>query len=224
MGVAGLAVRDWGGVVFDAAAGAESVKGSAAEPSAVPAGLRRRMPRFALAAVRCAIGVAAPGGELVFASRYGDVDTALSLSEAIVAADLLSPSAFSACVHNAAPGLAAQVLGEKSSHTAVAAGAASLSAGLLEAWLRLVSGEAAEVTVLFAELPLPPVYAGFDHEPGVPGVALAVRLALAPAGDGGAPQAPLAIAPGRAGALALLTALEDGAAVIGVDPALRAAA
>jgi hypothetical protein len=118
MGFANLAVKDWGGLVIEADQGAESVRGAAAATADVPVGLRRRMPKFALAAVRCAVGVARPGCELVFASRFGDVTTALNLSEAIVAADLLSPSAFSACVHNAAPGLAAQVLGEHASHTA----------------------------------------------------------------------------------------------------------
>ncbi len=217
MGIADLAVLDWGGVVIDAA-GPESVRGRAAGTDAVPMGLRRRMPKFSLAAVRCAVGVATPGCELVFASRYGDVTTALSLSEAIVAADLLSPSAFSACVHNAAPGLTAQVVGEKSSHTAVAAGDASLAAGLLEAWLRLSSGEASQVVVLFAEQALPGAYAEFDHEPGAPDVALALRLSLDCAG--GAAQ----VGRGRAGALALLEALEAGATAVTVKADIRVAA
>lgn len=217
MGIANLAVRDWGGVVTDAA-GVEAVHGRASDNGAIPMGLRRRMPRFALAAVRCAAGVAVPGCELVFASRYGDVATALTLSEAIVAADLLSPSAFSACVHNAAPGLAAQILGEKSSHTAVAAGAESLSAGLLEAWLRLSSGEAAQVVVLFAEQAMPALYGAFDHEPGAPSVALAVRLGLGEAG------AAAVVGPGRQGALGLIAALEAGAAQLTVEAGHQAAA
>ncbi len=217
MGIANLAVLDWGGIVIDAA-GLEVVRGRASGPEAVPVGLRRRMPKFSLAAVRCAVGVAAPGCELVFASRYGDVTTALNLSDAIVAADLLSPSAFSACVHNAAPGLTAQVIGEKSSHTAVAAGDASLAAGLLEAWLRLSSGEASQVVVLFAEQPMPGVYVDFEHEPGAPFVALAIRLG---SGDAGAAaEAGL----GRLGALALIEALEAGASAVAVNPDLRAAA
>ncbi|MDB5469718.1 MAG: hypothetical protein JWR84_1278 [Caulobacter sp.] len=217
MGIANLAVLDWGGIVIDAAA-SESVRGRAAASDAVPMGLRRRMPKFSLAAVRCAVGVAAPGCELVFASRYGDVTTALNLSEAIVAADLLSPSAFSACVHNAAPGLTAQVVGEKSSHTAVAAGDASLAAGLLEAWLRLSCGEAGEVVVLYAEQPMPGAYADFEHEPGAPYVALALRLGVGEAGE--------AVRPGhgRTGALALIEALEAGATAVAVSADMRAAA
>lgn len=218
MGIANLAVRDWAGVVIDAAQADEFVRGKAAAAGAVPMALRRRMPKFALAAVRCAIGVARAGCELVFASRFGDVTTALNLSEAIVAADLLSPAAFSACVHNAAPGLAAQILGEKSSHTAVSAGARSLEAGLLEAWLRLSSGEAEEVVVLFAEQPMPEIYAGFEHEPGVPMVALALRLGLADGGDA-------AVAgPGRGGALGIMDAIEAGATAIAVTLDFQAAA
>jgi hypothetical protein len=217
MGIADLAVLDWGGVVIDAA-GLESVHGRAAGTDAVPMGLRRRMPKFSLAAVRCAVGVAAPGCELVFASRYGDVTTALTLSETIVAADLLSPSAFSACVHNAAPGLTAQVVGEKSSHTAVAAGDASLAAGLLEARLRLSSGEAAQVVVLFAEQIMPGVYGEFDHEPDAPFVALALRLGLGAAG------AASDVGRGRAGALALIGALEAGATAVSAAADVRAAA
>lgn len=218
MGIANLAVRDWAGVVIDAAADSESMRGKAVASAAVPVGLRRRMPKFALAAVRCAMGVANPGCELVFASRFGDVTTALGLSEAIVAADLLSPAAFSACVHNAAPGLAAQILGEKSSHTAVSAGAHSLDAGLLEAWLRLTAGETSEVVVLFAEQPMPEIYAEFDHEPGVPLVALALRVVLAVEGQA------VTVAPGRNGALALMGGLDAGATMIAVSPDLQAAA
>ncbi|MFN3856764.1 MAG: beta-ketoacyl synthase chain length factor [Caulobacter sp.] len=219
MGVAELSVLDFAGLVIGQ--DGETAVGRVVENGAVPMGLRRRMPKFALAAVRCAMGVAAPGAELVFASRYGDVPTALALSEAIVAADLLSPSAFSACVHNAAPGLAAQILGEKSSHTAVAAGADSLAAGLLEAWLRIEAGETREAVVLFAEGPMPEIYAGFEHEPGVPGVALAVRVGpQKPAGDGAMAH----VQPGRAGALALLEALEGGAGRLGVRPRFGAAA
>lgn len=216
MGIANLAVLDWGGIVTDAVG--ESVRGRAAGTDAVPMGLRRRMPKFSLAAVRSAVGVAAPGCELVFASRYGDIATAMQLSEVIVAADLLSPSSFSACVHNAAPGLTAQVIGEKSSHTAVAAGDASLAVGLLEAWLRLTSGEARQVLVIYAEQPMTGIYAEFEHEPDVPFVALAVRLALG-AGEEGA-----TVAAGRAGALALLEALEAGAAAVAVSADVRAAA
>ena len=216
MGIANLAVLDWGGIVTDAAG--ESVRGRAAGTDAVPMGLRRRMPKFSLAAVRSAVGVATPGCELVFASRYGDVATAMQLSEAIVAADLLSPSSFSACVHNAAPGLTAQVVGEKSSHTAVAAGDASLAAGLLEAWLRLSSGEASQVLVFYAEQPMTGIYAEFEHEPGVPFVALAVRLALGAAEDGAE------VGRGRAGALALIEALEAGAVAVTVSADMRAAA
>lgn len=216
MGIANLAVVDWGGIVIDPAG--ETVRGRAAGTNAVPMGLRRRMPRFSLAAVRCAVGVASPGCELVFASRYGDVTTALALSEAIIAADLLSPSAFSACVHNAAPGLSAQVVGEKSSHTAVAAGEASLAAGLLEAWLRLSGGETRDVIVLYAEQPMPDLYADFEHEPGAPFVALALRLTL---GDAGAA---VPAGRGRSGALALLDALEAGARAVAVSASLRTAA
>jgi hypothetical protein len=220
MGFANLAVKDWGGLVIEADQGAESVRGAAAATADVPVGLRRRMPKFALAAVRCAVGVARPGCELVFASRFGDVTTALNLSEAIVAADLLSPSAFSACVHNAAPGLAAQVLGEHASHTAVSAGAESLQAGLLEAWLRLSSGEAEEVVVLFADQVMPPIYGEFEHEPGTPMVALALRVGLADTESAAA----LTPGPGRGGALSLMDRLEAGETWVVVPTSILAPA
>eukprot|EP01030_Chromulinospumella_sphaerica_P029358 gene29358-29788_t len=50
MGIANLAVLDWGGIVIDEA-GLEIVRGRAAGPDAVPMGLRRRMPKFWLGAV-----------------------------------------------------------------------------------------------------------------------------------------------------------------------------
>ena len=58
----------------------------------------------------------------------------------------------------------------------------------------------------------------FDHEPGVPFVALAVRLGLGEAG------AATAIGAGRQGALALIAALEAGAGRLSVEAGRKAAA
>lgn len=211
-----LRVAEWGAILLDPVSGHEETCGAAVPADAVPMAQRRRMPRFALAAVRCALGVMTPNGETVFASRYGDVPTAVTLLQAIAQGELLSPTAFSACVHNAAPGLAGQIAGVKASHTAVAAGEDSLAAGVLEARLRLATGEAGEVSVVFADLPLPEAFGDFERE-AQGAVCLGMRLVAVR--ERGACEPVAAIEPGRRGAAALVRALEAGVTLITLKPA-----
>jgi hypothetical protein len=188
------------------------------DAAAIPAAIRRRTPRFELDALTCAVQLTTARSEIVFCSRYGNQAAGAALLQALARGELLSPTAFSHSVHNATPGLAVQAVGARASHTAVAAGQASLMAGVLEAWLRLATGEAESVVLVHADVPLPNFYDGLDPEPA-PGLVLALRLVLAQE----TAAAALRIAPGRAGALELLAALQAGGDALAVPESFSAA-
>jgi hypothetical protein len=199
-----LHVEDWGAV--HAGGG---ISGNVADVEAIPSAFRRRLAPFMRSAIRVMLNVMTPESELVFASQYGDMPTTAAILKAIAEKDLVSPTAFSASVHNAAPALSLQLLGVRQSHTAIAAGDASLRAGLTESYLRLASGDAANVALIFCDAPLPPPYEMYEEEPSEPEIFMGVRLALAATGEPG-----MTVGPGRAGALALAAALEKGARLI----------
>lgn len=180
----------------------EEALGRVAGEDALPKALRRRMSLFDLGVARCVIGLAAQGVEedIVFASRYGNMGVTADLLALLANSELLSPAKFSISVHNAAAGAASQIVANRGGHTAIAAGAASLRAGLTEAWTRLRTG-CPSVIFVYSDLPLPAPYEAFD-EPG-PGVHLAARL-VAAEGDG------LAVTDGRTGAEAAARALASG--------------
>ncbi|HEX4081062.1 MAG TPA: beta-ketoacyl synthase chain length factor [Rhizomicrobium sp.] len=155
--------------------------GTPSDEQRIPSALRRRMGRFERLAVRCTLGVleqGPPTDELIFCSRYGNLDTLVSLLRSIRAREPVSPMAFSGSVHNTAPGLIGQILHERINHTAIAAGRNSFAAGLIESYARLTIGDCRDVTFAFADVELPEIYREFedgDH----PGVAVALRLSLA---------------------------------------------
>jgi hypothetical protein len=211
-----LHVEDWCAIDPDAPAGRRRLR--LGETVAIPAAIRRRTPAFELDALTCAVELMTPLCEVVFCSRYGNQATGAAMLQALARHELLSPTAFSHSVHNATPGLAVQAIGARASHTAVAAGQASLMAGVLEAYLRLATGEADRVVLVHADAPLPDFYAGLDPEPAS-GLFLALRLARADKSSAEAVQ----IAAGRAGALALLAALEAGADTLAVPLCFSAA-
>lgn len=173
--------------------------GRAAPVDAVPKGMRRKLSALDMGVARCVIGLGegGPAEEIVFASRYGNMAVTLDLLNALVERDLLSPARFSASVHNAAVGLATQLTANRRAHTAIAAGANTLAAGLTEAWTRLSGGEAS-VMLVYADMPLMSAYEPHDEGPAGAAVWLAMRLAQ-PGRDGQG----RAIAAGRAGALDL---------------------
>ncbi len=173
--------------------------GRVAPVDAVPKGMRRKLSALDMGVARCVIGLGEgePAEEIVFASRYGNMSVTLDLLNALVDRDLLSPARFSASVHNAAVGLATQLTANRRAHTAIAAGADTLAAGLTEAWTRLAGGEAS-VMLVYADMPLTTVYDAFDEGPRDTSVWLALRLSDPRRGGDG-----LALQPGRAGALEL---------------------
>lgn len=155
--------------------------GTPCDEQHIPSALRRRMGRFERLAVRCTLGVleeGPPTDELIFCSRYGNLETVASLLRSIWVREPVSPMAFSGSVHNTAPGLVGQIRKERINHTAIAAGRNSFAAGLIESYARLTSCDCRDVTFAFADVGLPEIYREFEDSDHL-GVAVALRLSLA---------------------------------------------
>ncbi len=202
-----LRVRQWAAVRVDCDNADHDTFGQVAGEDAIPPAIRRRMGQLERLAVRCTLGVLdeEPTAGLVFCSRYGNVEALSMLLRGIAEKQLMSPMAFSGSVHNASPGLVGQIRKERLSHTALAAGSHTFAAGLVECYARLLSDGCGDVTMTFADLPLPELYRDFEEEK-LPGLAVAVRLELA--GDDGPP--PIVVTKGRRGALEVVEQLRRG--------------
>ncbi|MDR3500938.1 MAG: beta-ketoacyl synthase chain length factor [Parvibaculum sp.] len=158
--IASAYVASWAAISVDAAAPSGHRFGECAEESIIPAALRRRLGVFGRMAVTCGLSVGAvETSNLVFCSRYGDVDLAYRLLSDLVSGNVISPAGFSLSVHNAVPGVMDLARKSRVGHTAVAAGSQSLSAGLTEAMSKLAENPHEKVSLVFAESPLPEVYA-----------------------------------------------------------------
>jgi hypothetical protein len=148
----------------------------------LPRSLRRGLSggmKFAIAAAGRAIADARAAGlpaielPIVYGSAVGETATAVELLTSIVASRESSPVLFRHSVHNAAPGLLSIALQSLASSTAVAAGAETLLAVLLEA-AGLLNEGAPAVLVVVAEEGSPRLLA-----PGRMGSAGAVAWVLA---------------------------------------------
>ena len=194
--------------------GGQDAFGHPADEGAIPSGIRRRMAKLERLVVRCALGVldGEPTSELIFCSRYGNVETLATLLQGIAEGQLISPMAFSGSVHNAAPGLVGQIRKERLSHTAIAAGDETFLAGLTEAYARLVCEDCADVTLVFADVPLPEIYRDFEED-FAPGLAFAMRLSL---GEG---VNAIPVRPGRKGVFEILEAIRSGPACLALKGA-----
>lgn len=200
-------------LVLDVAAWAAIVCGQTVEPfgaagdvSVIPAGPRRRLPPFARDVLRCALPLLreAPQTPVVYSSPNGDLDSTLTLLKDIARHELLSPALFALSVHNAPAGALSQCLAGPGDQISIAGDEATLSAGLVEAYARLASGECASLLLIHAEERLPETYAALDDE--TPGVFLALNLRLV----GGSDSTDINVGAGRAGVVAVARALEAG--------------
>jgi hypothetical protein len=210
-----LEVGRWAALVIREGDSLGETFGAPAKEEEIPPAIRRRMGRLERLAARCTLGVLqddVPTDELVFASRYGNPETLLTLLRGLSTRELLSPMGFSGSVHNAVPGLAGQIRKERLSHTAVAAGPDSFLAGLVECWTRLATGECRDVTFTFADLRLPDAYRPFEQEEETTGLVLALRLRAAAARSEG-----MNLGKGRAGAFAILEGLKRGTRQLAAD-------
>ncbi|MCL7714688.1 beta-ketoacyl synthase chain length factor [Stenotrophomonas mori] len=134
----------------------------------VPALQRRRIERLGRMAIQVACWCEPPGDHapfpLVFASRHGDVARSLSLLEALVEEQAMSPTAFGLSVHNAVAAMYSIIRGDRGNYLALAAGGGTVEAACMEAAALLADG-AQEVRVIAYEAPLPAVYSAFSTEP-----------------------------------------------------------
>ncbi|MCC6535808.1 MAG: beta-ketoacyl synthase chain length factor [Burkholderiales bacterium] len=100
-----------------------------------------------------------PRVRTVFASRHGELHRTVDMLTSLAHAEPLSPTAFGLSVHNASAGIFSIARRDRSSATALAAGEDTFGYALLEAHVQLRSDPAAPVLVVYADEPLPQVYA-----------------------------------------------------------------
>ena len=118
---------------------------------------------------------------IVFASRYGDARRSLGILQEMAREEPVSPTAFGLSVHNAIGATYAIARGDRSQHVALAAGAASAAAGVVEA-VGLLHDGARQAMVVCYDAPLPAPYDEFHDEPQAL-YAWAWRLALPAANE-----------------------------------------
>lgn len=166
-----------------------------AKVAAMPPMLRRRAGALGKMALETAYACAGEAADipLVFVSRHGDVARAVGLLRELAADAALSPTAFGLSVHNAIAGLFSIARADRANHLALAAGAASVEHGVLEACSLLHDGAPA-VLLVACDCPLPPLLASFHdcaEEPHAfawlmtAPAACAIGLALSPAQEAG---------------------------------------
>jgi len=180
--------------------------GAAVAETDIPASQRRRLPTFTRNVLRCALPLlqSAPQTPLILTSINGDLPSTVALLNDIARREVLSPSLFGLSVHNAPAGALSLCLENPGDQIAIGGDAATLAAGLVEAYARLSTGECATIVLIHADDRLPDVYAELDDE--TPGVFLAMTLTLVGASD----DAEIDVEAGRAGANALVAALAAG--------------
>jgi hypothetical protein len=135
---------------------------------------------------------------VVFASRHGDTQRTLELQDALAAGQAMSPTAFGLSVHNAISAQYSIARGDRGNYIAVAAGAASAAAGLLEATSLLADG-APEVLLVCHEEGVPLPYDRYVDRAESTGPSMAWawawRLGAASAAPAGAARFTLSLAP-----------------------------
>ncbi len=201
---------------FAAIVSADTVEqlGAAGAASEIPMALRRRLPLFSRDMVRCALPLLRqrPTDTVITSGTRGDLDSTVKLLTDLARGELLSPALFAFSVHNAPAGALSLCMKPTGDHTALAGAENAFAAALTEAYARLTLGEAESVLVVHAEDRDPEFY---EHlgDAVTPGVFFAARLERAEAD-----QPAHALAPGRAGVIALAHALEAGAGRIAFAP------
>lgn len=117
-----------------------------------------KLTRMALHVAGVCVGET-PRVRTVFASRHGELHRTVDMLTMLAQSEPLSPTAFGLSVHNAAAGIFSIARHDRSSATALAAGEDTFGYALLEAHMQLQSDPDAPVLVVYADEPLPHVYA-----------------------------------------------------------------
>lgn len=180
-------VESWAAVVSGPAGDQLLRLGACQDETIIPAGLRRRLGAYGRIAVSCGLSLTTEGdSSIVFCSRYGDMELAARLLDDLAQHSPLSPAGFSLSVHNAVPGVMDLARQSRAGHTAIAGGAQSLSAGIIEAWTRLSEAHGGTVSLVYTDCSIRGLYAEFA-DASFGDMALAMTLA-AGTGDGGKAQ------------------------------------
>ncbi|MFO1340709.1 MAG: beta-ketoacyl synthase chain length factor [Burkholderiaceae bacterium] len=185
-----LAQREpWLAWADEAAAACPPATDEAPALAAMPAMARRRLNPLGRMAAQVAYDTARPvaadgaaGTPVIYASRYGDAGRSLALLADLARGEPVSPTAFGLSVHNAIGAMVSIARGDRSHHSALAGGASSAGAALVEAAALLADGED-EVLVVHYDVPLPGDYAAFADEPPA-AYAWAWRVAAPQPGEG----------------------------------------
>jgi hypothetical protein len=152
----------------------------------LPPMFRRRLSRLSRMALRAAydcLGKNPAPVRTVFCSRHGELARTAELLNSIVAAEALSPTAFSMSVHNTASGLYSIAQQDKSASSAVASGIDTLESGFLDAVCALnASAEPGMMLVIADERPPEPFNTVVDMD--LPAYAAAFLLARNKPGRG----------------------------------------
>jgi hypothetical protein len=118
---------------------------------------------------------------LVFCSRYGEAARSVERLSELARGELLSPTAFSLSVHNAAAGLFSIARRDSANSISIAAGEASAALGVIEACGLLADG-APRVLIVAVDWVLPDAFRAFEERQRLP-YAWAALIA-APGADG----------------------------------------
>lgn len=94
----------------------------------------------------------------IFCSRYGEYLRAFEILSDLSRGQAISPNSFSLSVHNTTSSLFSIARNDRSHSTSIAAGAASLEVGFLEARSLLSEAPAAAVLLVYFDEPLPSLY------------------------------------------------------------------
>ena len=122
----------------------------------------------------------------VFASRYGEMTTTVSLLEHLARREPLTAGAFSHSVHNTQAGLFSIAAKNPRMSAAVAAGSATFPCAFIEATTTVERHADGHALLVIGDEPLPPALATFSEESDA-----AYALALVVARDGDGPRVEL---------------------------------
>jgi hypothetical protein len=138
---------------------------------------RRRLSSLAKISLRVAHDCVhdVPDFRLVYASRHGELKRTTGMLEDLANGETLSPTAFSLSVPNATPGIYSILRENRAASTTVSSGTSSFGFGLIEASMQFASDPDSPVLLVYADEPVPDVYAGVT-EKAETAVAIAVLL------------------------------------------------
>lgn len=142
----------------------------------LPPLLRRRVTALGQMAFKAALDLSKlEPARFIFCSRHGEFQRTLSILNALATAEPVSPAEFSLSVHNALAGLLSIAQHNTAGHTAIAAGADSFEAGLIEAAACLIDQPDQPVLLVYYDDALP---APYDELADSPETCLAFAMLL----------------------------------------------